>query len=101
MPHALCSMLFALCTMLQALCFLLYAPCTMLYANKRLIMPQHTLLFVDDEENILKSLKRLFLSDGYTILTAPSGTEGLYMLEKNGSVDLVMSDYKMPGMKGT
>jgi type II secretory ATPase GspE/PulE/Tfp pilus assembly ATPase PilB-like protein/FixJ family two-component response regulator len=64
-------------------------------------MSQHTLLFVDDEENILKSLKRLFLSDGYTILTAPSGAEGLSVLENNGSVNLVMSDYMMPGMTGT
>jgi type II secretory ATPase GspE/PulE/Tfp pilus assembly ATPase PilB-like protein/FixJ family two-component response regulator len=64
-------------------------------------MPQHTLLLVDDEENILKSLKRVFLNDGYKILTATSGTEGLHMLEKNSSVNLVMSDYKMPGMKGT
>ncbi len=64
-------------------------------------MPKHTLLFVDDEENILKSLKRLFLSDGYQIVTATSGTEGLSMLENNGSVNLVMSDYMMPGMKGT
>ncbi len=64
-------------------------------------MPQHTLLFVDDEENILKSLTRVFLNDGYKILTATSGTEGLYMLENNGSVNLVMSDYNMPRMKGT
>lgn len=58
-----------------------------------------TLLFVDDEVNILGALKRLFRPLGYTILTAESGAEALALLEKQ-SVDLVVSDMRMPQMSG-
>src|ERR1035437_2323159 len=58
-----------------------------------------TLLFIDDEANILSSLKRLFRSFGYNILTAESGTEALTLLE-NKTVDLVISDMRMPQMTG-
>jgi putative nucleotidyltransferase with HDIG domain len=60
---------------------------------------QLTLLFVDDESSILSSLKRLFRPHGYRILTAGSGAEGLAVLEKE-SVDLVVSDMRMPEMDG-
>ncbi len=59
-----------------------------------------TLLFVDDEANILSSLKRLFRPFGYTILTATSGKEGLELL-KNNKIDLVISDMRMPEMDGS
>ncbi|MFT5087935.1 MAG: response regulator RpfG family c-di-GMP phosphodiesterase, partial [Planctomycetota bacterium] len=37
----------------------------------------YTLLFVDDERNILSALRRIFRNDGYQILTAESGAEAL------------------------
>lgn len=58
-----------------------------------------TILFVDDEANILSSLKRLFRPQGYTILTASSGKEGLEILQTN-EVDLILSDMRMPEMDG-
>ena len=61
--------------------------------------PPATLLFVDDEQNILSSLKRLFRPLGYTIHTANSGTEALSVLEKE-TVDIVVSDMRMPEMDG-
>ena len=61
---------------------------------------QHTILCVDDEENILNSLKRLLRKENYRLLTAPSGEEGLKVLEKN-EVHLVISDQRMPQMSGT
>ena len=60
---------------------------------------QTTLLFVDDELSILSSLKRLFRPHGYRILTAGGGAEGLEILAKE-SVDLVISDMRMPEMDG-
>lgn len=60
----------------------------------------HTILCVDDEENILSSLKRLLRKEGYRLLTAPSGDEGLKLLAEN-SVHLVISDQRMPQMDGT
>ena len=58
-----------------------------------------TLLFVDDEANILSSLRRLFRPHGYRILTAEGGEAALALLATE-SVDLVVSDMRMPGMSG-
>ncbi len=60
---------------------------------------KHAILFVDDDENILNSLRRLFRREGYEILLAKSGTEGLEVL-KNHQVSLIISDQRMPEMIG-
>jgi EAL domain-containing protein (putative c-di-GMP-specific phosphodiesterase class I)/FixJ family two-component response regulator len=59
----------------------------------------NTLLLVDDEENILSALRRLFRKDGYRILTANSGAEGLELLARH-EIDVIVSDQRMPGMTG-
>jgi len=58
-----------------------------------------TILFVDDEKNILSSLKRLFRKVTETVFTAESGAEGLEILG-NEKVDIVVSDMRMPEMDG-
>lgn len=60
---------------------------------------QMTVLCVDDEANILKSLQRLLQDPGYQLLFASSGEEALTVLATN-SVDLVLSDMRMPGING-
>jgi len=60
---------------------------------------QATLLFVDDELNILSSLKRLFRPQGYNIIVATSGPEALALM-KEEKIDLVISDMRMPEMSG-
>ncbi len=62
-------------------------------------MRQERILIVDDEENILNALKRLFRKESYQIFTADSGEEGLGVLERE-EVDLIISDLKMPSMNG-
>ncbi len=57
------------------------------------------ILLVDDEESILHSLKRCFRKSGWNIRTATSGFDGLDILALN-SIDLVISDMKMPEMTG-
>ena len=58
-----------------------------------------TLLLVDDEESILNSLRRLLRSQPYEVLLATSGAQALEIMEQR-SVDLVMSDARMPNMDG-
>jgi two-component system NtrC family sensor kinase len=58
------------------------------------------ILCIDDEQNVLRSLTRLFLDDPFEILTACSGAEGLLILDQCGTVPVVISDYRMPGMNG-
>lgn len=61
--------------------------------------PRHAVLFVDDERNVLRALERLFRGEGYELLTAASGPEGLELLATR-EVSLVVSDQRMPGMSG-
>jgi DNA-binding NtrC family response regulator len=58
-----------------------------------------TLLLVDDEEVILKALKRVIRDDGYRVLTALEGEEALRLVSSE-MVDVVLSDIDMPGMSG-
>lgn len=57
------------------------------------------ILCVDDEPNILSSLRRLLRGEGYQVLLAPGGEAGLATLESE-SVDIVISDMRMPEMDG-
>ena len=59
----------------------------------------YTLLFVDDEANVLNALSRIFLDENYTILTASSAQKALEILERQ-PVQLIVSDHRMPGMTG-
>ena len=57
-------------------------------------------LFVDDEQNILRSIKRLFMEESYEVLTANSGEEALKLLKDGQDIGLIVSDQRMPGMQG-
>ncbi len=57
------------------------------------------ILFVDDETNVLKALRRLFHNEAYVAYFASSGAEGLEILREN-AVDLIISDMRMPEMNG-
>jgi response regulator RpfG family c-di-GMP phosphodiesterase len=56
-------------------------------------------LFVDDEENILHSIKRE-LRKRFEIYTAGSGNEALDILKKEGPFAVIVSDMRMPLMDG-
>lgn len=58
------------------------------------------ILCVDDQRNILRSLKRLFLDEEYEILCALSAEEGLARMESESGIQVVISDYRMPGLNG-
>ena len=62
---------------------------------------EHTLLLVDDEKAITRALHRLFRKEGYQILTAESGLEGLETLSRHEiPVSMIISDQRMPEMSG-
>ncbi len=58
------------------------------------------ILFVDDEENILRSLQRLFMDEEVEVFTAPSGAKGLEILAREAGVGVIVSDQRMPEMTG-
>jgi signal transduction histidine kinase len=59
---------------------------------------RHTLLIVDDEPDVLDSLRYLFHRN-YRVLTAESGEEALKILHEN-DVQVILSDQRMPRMTG-
>jgi len=58
-----------------------------------------TVLVVDDEPELCRALSKLLTRNGYRVLTAGNGEEGLDILRKE-SVDLVLTDLQMPRMGG-
>ena len=58
------------------------------------------ILFVDDEKNVLQSLRRLFMDHEYEITLANSGEEALEVLKSNTEIGLIVSDQRMPGLSG-
>jgi response regulator RpfG family c-di-GMP phosphodiesterase len=65
-------------------------------------MNDYKMLVVDDEEDILSSVRRVFFDNpGIKIFTANSGIEGLKILSDNRDIDLVISDMRMPKMNGS
>lgn len=61
---------------------------------------EDTLLIVDDEPSNLSTLRRLLRREGYRVLTASGGQEGLNLLALN-KVQVIISDQRMPNMSGT
>jgi two-component system response regulator HydG len=61
-------------------------------------MPQN-ILVVDDDPSNRVTLERLLKREGYVVNHAESGREAMEVLRSN-SIDLVLTDLKMPGMSG-
>lgn len=60
----------------------------------------YRVLFVDDEENVLKAMLRIFRHENYKLLTANSAQAALEILKHEPSVQVIISDYRMPEMTG-
>jgi two-component system nitrogen regulation response regulator NtrX len=58
-----------------------------------------TILVVDDEESICRSLEGILSDEGYEVLTAKSGEEALKMIEEE-QPDLILLDIWLPGIDG-
>ncbi len=59
----------------------------------------YTVLIVDDEVEVLESLRRVLRNEGYQIVTTASPVEAWQILEKGG-IDLLLSDIDMPELSG-
>ena len=62
-------------------------------------MDNTKILVIDDEKNILESVKMVLTYEEYQVETASSGLDGLEMF-KNTLPDIVLLDVKMPGFDG-
>ena len=59
-----------------------------------------TVLLVEDEDMVRAVAERALTRQGYTVVTARDGEEGLEAVRAGGAFDLVVSDVVMPGMDG-
>jgi len=58
-----------------------------------------TVLFVDDEENVLNSVKRILRREPYQVITQSSASQGLELI-KSQPIQMIVSDQRMPEMNG-
>lgn len=57
------------------------------------------ILIIDDEIDMHWALEKALSQDGYEIIKADNGAEGLKILASR-DISVVLLDYKMPGMTG-
>lgn len=61
---------------------------------------QVKVLLVDDEENILRALKRLLMDENLEVITAVSGREALEIIKSHRDIGVIVSDQRMPEISG-
>ena len=61
--------------------------------------PHQTILIIDDEFVMIEVLEMLLADEGYRVLTAADGEEGLELMQVERP-DLVITDYMMPKLSG-
>ena len=59
-----------------------------------------TILVVDDDPHIVRTLEIMLEDDGHAVITASTGEEALEQLTRE-SVDIALVDLQLPGMSGT
>lgn len=62
-------------------------------------MTAATILIIDDEYGIRWALDKALSEEGYTVVKAANGTEGLEAVASQ-NITMVLLDYKMPGLSG-
>jgi len=60
----------------------------------------HTILVIEDDPDIAESLCDVLRSEGYEVVTASNGKEGLNRLQEMGRPCLILLDLMMPVMSG-
>ncbi len=62
---------------------------------------QPTLLLVEDDELVRDAMTRLFVREGYLVLTAPTGHDAIGLLRTPAtSIDVVLLDIGLPDVSG-
>lgn len=63
-------------------------------------MAQGTILYIDDDINMLNSGEDILVNAGYNVSLAKSGSQALKLLSRNTGYDLILLDVDMPEMDG-
>lgn len=61
---------------------------------------KHTILLVDDEKAVRTIVSAMLERSGYDVLAVADGSAAMAALQERCDIDLVIADYRMPGMDG-
>jgi DNA-binding NtrC family response regulator len=70
-----------------------------LFSEKTVTISKTTILLIDDDQLVLRSLEKALKMNGYNVL-AVDGDEAAMSAIRNNNFDLVLSDIRMPGKNG-
>jgi len=73
---------------------------TVRYLAKMTGKKMKTILVVDDEQENLRTYEEILHDMDYHVLSQPDGGSALELLRDDTAVDLIITDYRMPGMNG-
>lgn len=59
-----------------------------------------TILLVDDEHVVLDALGQILHNFGYHVISRPDAESALSVIREGNNIDLVLTDYRLSGMKG-
>jgi two-component system cell cycle sensor histidine kinase/response regulator CckA len=76
------------------------APQAAVAPDTRQLNGTETILLVDDDERLRKLTAKLLRSRGYTVVEASDGAEALAICAQDRSLDMILSDVMMPGIRG-
>src|SRR5271156_864243 len=62
--------------------------------------PQTRLLLVDDDDGFRESLGLNLLDEGFAVAGFSNGADVLKFFEQSGAADVLLLDWRMPGMDG-
>ncbi len=73
--------------------------CVALSKDMKSLTAWKSILVVDDDETLLKTIRPILMKEGYSVLTAATGETG-YNVAINQKPDLIILDVILPGIKG-
>ena len=63
-------------------------------------MPHTNIYVIEDDVDLRETMKELLETEGFSVLTAGNGQEGLNLIERDGQPCLILLDMMMPVMNG-
>lgn len=60
-----------------------------------------TVLLVEDDDQVRGFVRTLLMNDGYNVIEARTGEEGLKVAEESGHIDLLLADMLLPELSGS